>query len=55
MTRLGMDAKENVQAIAWAIEIVTLITAAAIAVFVWRFAKRSSRKRADAEAARKKD
>jgi uncharacterized membrane-anchored protein YhcB (DUF1043 family) len=37
--------KENVQIIAWTIEIIVFLTAIAIGRFVWRLGKRKSREK----------
>ncbi len=45
MHKLGNVEMENVQAIAWSIEIVTFIVAALIAWGVWKISKRAIRKK----------
>ena len=48
--KLGVTEMENVQAIAWTIEIATFIVAVLIAWFVWKISKKAVReKRSKAE------
>jgi hypothetical protein len=43
IARISMPEREHVQAIVWAGEFISLVTAVAIAVFVWRISKRDSK------------
>ena len=45
MQKLGSSEMENVQAIAWTIEIVTLIVALLIAWAVWKVSRRAVQKK----------
>jgi heme/copper-type cytochrome/quinol oxidase subunit 2 len=49
MNHAADAARENVQTIVWVIEIVTLITTALVAWFVWRISKRATKKKSGQE------
>jgi uncharacterized membrane-anchored protein YhcB (DUF1043 family) len=49
MNKLGNVEMENVQAIAWTVEIVTFIVAALIAWGVWKISKRAIKKNRQVE------
>lgn len=48
--KIPMQEKEHVQAIVWAVEFATFITALAIAVFIWRLSKRDGKKHRNGKA-----
>jgi hypothetical protein len=53
--RVSMPEREHVQTMVWLGEFVTFVTAAAIAVFVWRISKRDSRNKKSKRDEAKKD